>query len=109
MPDFVASLIRTYVPIAVSAIVAWLTSVGLELPEESAAQLALLLGALAGAIYYAVVRLLEKHFPWIGNFLGVAKAPVYVAPDEITPANRTAVVQETTQKIEDLYTPKTLV
>lgn len=108
MSDFVSSLIRTYVPLAVGSVVTWLASVGIILPEEASSALAATLGGLAAAVYYAAVRLLEKKFPWVGNFIGKASAPVYVNPAEIKPSNTTAVVADVTQKVENLYDNRSL-
>lgn len=108
MSDYVASLIRTYVPIVVATVVTWLGNAGIILPEEASTALATVLGAVAGAVYYAVVRFLEKKYPWVGKFLGKASAPVYVAPADITPSNNAAVVSDVTQKVENLYDHRSL-
>lgn len=80
MNDFFASLIRTYVPIAVAAVVTWLANVGVVLPDDASVQLSSFLGGLAGALYYTVVRWLEQRHPALGKLLGVDKQPTYDTP-----------------------------
>jgi hypothetical protein len=108
MGDIVPGLIRTYVPVAVAALVTFLASVGVVVPDDTSAALATFLGGLAGAIYYTLIRLLEKKYPWVGNFLGSAKAPVYVDPKDIEPENAASVVSQVTEKVDALYTDKTI-
>lgn len=82
MSNFVTSLIRTYVPIIVGALVAWLITVGIELDANTQAGLIVgLTGILQGA-YYLAVRLLERKFPQIGVLLGSTQKPVYVEPTD---------------------------
>lgn len=81
--DYFTSLVRTWVPFVVGALLSWLTSVGLELQLSVEALQALYasLTAFIGALYYAVFRLLERKLPWAGWFLGVPKPPVYLHDD----------------------------
>jgi len=78
MNDYVISLIRTWVPVAVGAVAAWLISLGLNLdPATSAAAITALTGVLTAG-YYAIVRALETKFPWVGGlFLGHTAKPHY--------------------------------
>lgn len=69
------AFIRTYVPILVTIIAGWFADRGLDLGDEWRDGLALVIGGLAGALYYAAVRLLEKRWPNIGMLLGIAKTP----------------------------------
>jgi len=81
MNDYVTSLIRTYVPVAVGALAAWLEQKGLNLDPSATAGLMTFLTALSTAVYYLVVRLLEKYAsPRFGWLLGWAKSPTYPAP-----------------------------
>ena len=75
MNTLVLSLIRTYVPVAVGAFVAWLLALGVELDEKSATGLTVALTGLLIAVYYTLVRLLERQWPAVGVLLGVAKSP----------------------------------
>ncbi len=72
------SLIRTWVPIGVGAVAAWLLAHGLGM--DAATQTGLvagLTGLLAGG-YYAIVRALESKFPQLGGILlGHTAKPVY--------------------------------
>lgn len=80
MPDFLTSLLRTYVPIAVGALVSWLLTLGVELDAETQTGLIVALTGLSQAAYYALVRALEPHMPdWLTRIvLGSAKAPMYL-------------------------------
>ena len=77
MTVFVLSIIRTWVPIGVGALISWLTvTVGLpEIPEEGATGLIIFLTAVLQGAYYLLVRWLEQKFPQIGVLLGAAKSP----------------------------------
>lgn len=77
MTDFVTSLIRTYVPIFVGALLAWLTTHGINIDTEAADGFAAFLTAIFGAGYYLIARLLERQWPELGKLLGVAKKPEY--------------------------------
>lgn len=80
MNDYFVSQVRTWVPVAVGAVLAWLASHGTD-PHLSTTALETLVAGLTGlftALYYALARLLERHvsskFGWL---LGYAKAPTY--------------------------------
>lgn len=73
----VPSLIRTYVPIAVGAVLAWLASRGVNVDDGAAQGLVAFLTALLSALYYAVARLLESRWPQAGWLLGSPKQPTY--------------------------------
>ncbi len=79
--DVLVSWVRTVVPVAVGAVLTWLTDgFGLELSDEG--QVALISGitGLAASLYYMIARLAEEKIPSIGWLLGVAKTPTYVEP-----------------------------
>jgi len=82
MNDIVTGAIRTYVPLFVAAVVGFLADQGVILDDGASAGLVLFLSSLAGAIYYVVVRLIAKRFPWVEKFLGSSKAPVGFAKPE---------------------------
>lgn len=77
MSDFIVSLIRTYVPIGVGAVVAWLVARGVDIAPESVDGVVAFLTAIFSALYYFVVRLLEQKFPQLGWLLGQAKEVKY--------------------------------
>ena len=77
MNDLVTSFIRTYVPVIVGSLIAWLAARGINVDEQtSGAAVTALTGAIILA-YYTVVRLLERKFPKIGVLLGSSKKPEY--------------------------------
>ena len=76
MGDFVTSLIRTYVPILVGQVAAWLALKGVQLDEQTVVAATAALGGLLSAVYL-VVRLIEQKFPQIGVLLGSTKKPEY--------------------------------
>ena len=77
MSDFVVSLIRTNVPIAVGALISWLVSLGLVVPEGAEVPLTIAITAFAAAGYYAAARWLEKRWPAFGYLLGSKATPTY--------------------------------
>jgi len=77
MTDFITSQIRTWVPIAVGAIISWLATLGLQIDSNTQAAIVIALTGLIQAAYYTVVRLLEKKFPKLGILLGTPKTPSY--------------------------------
>jgi uncharacterized membrane protein (DUF441 family) len=83
MPDsqnVVLSLVRTWVPIVVGSVVSWLAGLGLDVNTDAKGAMTVLMTAILIGLYYTVVRLLEKQFPWIGILLGAPTQPVYSAP-----------------------------
>lgn len=77
MNDFITSLIRTYVPIAVGAVASYLLTAGIELDANAQLGLVTFLTALLQGVYYLAARLLEQKFPQLGFLLGSAKKPEY--------------------------------
>lgn len=78
MGDFVTSLIRTYVPIAVGALASYLLTKGIEIDANAQLGLVTFLTAVSQGVYYLLARLLEKQFPSIGGLLlGSSKKPEY--------------------------------
>jgi len=73
------SVIRTGVPYIIGVVVAYLTTKGINVDENTKVQLTGVLTFVIGIVYYAVVRALEAKFPQLGYLLGVAKQPVYAA------------------------------
>lgn len=79
MNDYFLSLIRTWVPIGVGAVLSWLlVKYGVVVPEDISAEVTAGLTGLVTAVYYAIVRALEKRWPKIGALLlGSSKKPAY--------------------------------
>lgn len=77
MNDFVTSHIRTFTPVAVGQLAAWLITLGIELDADTQAGLILALGGLVTAVYYFIARKLEQKFPSMGWLLGSKKQPEY--------------------------------
>jgi hypothetical protein len=99
MSAAIISLIRTWVPVAVGSLVAWLISIGIELDPEAETGLVVGLTGVVIAAYYGIVRWLERRWPWIGVLLGVPAAPSYDRrteterlADELADADRRAIV-----------------
>lgn len=86
MSDYAISLIRTYVPVIVGAVLAWLGSISIFHPliaGMSYDQKTAIYGAITAAVigvYYTVVRGLERKFPQVGVLLGKKAEPVYSEP-----------------------------
>lgn len=72
------SLVRTFTPIIVGAVLGWFATAGITLdPEFEGAVTLLVSGALSG-VYYVAVRLLEIYVtPKFGWLLGLARTPKY--------------------------------
>lgn len=84
MNNFVTSLVRTYVPIFVGSIFSYLAvKYGLVVDGDIQNQLVAGLTGVVIAVYYLVVRLLERRFPEVGILLGSTQKPVYVAPTNV--------------------------
>lgn len=78
MSDQVASWIRTNVPYAIAAALAWLAAnAGIVVDEKTSQGLMLGTAGLVLAVYYAAARKLEQRWPGAGWLLGLAKAPKY--------------------------------
>lgn len=72
------SLVRTFVPIIVGAVIAFFVARGIALDPEFELLLTTSLTAAFTALYYTAARLLEIYVtPKFGWLLGLAKAPVY--------------------------------
>ena len=81
MSDQFVSLIRTWVPIVVGSLISWLASLGLDVGAQANTGLTIFLTALVIAVYYALVRALEKKWPVVGRFLlGSSRVPEYTPP-----------------------------
>lgn len=80
MSDIIPSYIRTYVPLAVSYGLVWFaTEWGFVLDEASSLAAQTFATGVVFAVYYGIVRALERRWPWVGSFVGLPKAPTYDA------------------------------
>lgn len=78
MNNLVISLIRTYVPIIVGAIVAFLATKGLSIDSDTQAAAVIAFTGIIQAVYYSLVRILEQKFPKLGGILlGKTATPDY--------------------------------
>jgi len=80
MSEFVLSLIRTWVPIGVGALISWLLSIGVDAGAEASVGLTTAGTAIITALYYLIVRTLESRFPWFGVLLGAPRTPARYTP-----------------------------
>lgn len=72
------SLVRTYVPWLVGAIIGWLISLQIPLDPEVEVHLTAVLMLVASMLYYFIARVFEIWVrPKFGWLLGLAKAPTY--------------------------------
>lgn len=72
--DLLASFVRTLVPTVVGLVLAWLATANIDI--DSQALTVVIDGVFIGG-YYALVRLLEQKFPWLGVLLGWKMQPTY--------------------------------
>ena len=83
MNALILSLIRTYVPIVVGGFVSWLLTLGVTLPADVEAGFIVSITGVLIAIYYTVVRFLEKKWPALSVLLGSTQIPAaYTATGE---------------------------
>lgn len=75
--DYGRSLIRTFVPLVVGSLVAWLATLGIEVDRTA---LIGILDPLLATAYYALIRAAEKRWPGAGWLLGAPGAPSYAPP-----------------------------
>lgn len=105
------AFIRTYVPLLVSALVGWLASIGLNVSDDAQTALAVGIGGVAAAVYYALIRWAEKHWPWVGALLGSTKTPDgystgtpvedHAAPEEVDDDDLEDDVEDSGDDIKD--------
>lgn len=77
MNDLITSQIRTFVPLAVGALVTWLTTKGIKINPTDASSIVPFLTAVFSGLYYSIVRILEIKWPKFGWLLGQAKKLTY--------------------------------
>lgn len=84
------SLVRTFTPIIVGAVLGWFTTSGIKLDPEFETALTLVIGALFAGLYYLGVRLFELYVsPKFGWLLGLAKQPDYYKRVKVTEDGQT--------------------
>ena len=74
MTDYGRSLIRTFVPLMVGSLVAWLASRGVKVDESTVLPA---IDVVVTAVYYGIVRWAETRWPKAGWLLGAPGAPSY--------------------------------
>jgi hypothetical protein len=77
MSDFLISLVRTWVPVGVGAVLSYLASLGVEWEPDTEAAVGFAAVAVITALYYWGARALETRWPVFGLLLGARKAPTY--------------------------------
>lgn len=81
MSDYVTSLVRTWVPVLVGSMLAWLAvNLGFVVDEQTQTGIVLGLSGVLISLYYAVVRWAAKRWPRAELLLGAAKQPTYQPP-----------------------------
>jgi hypothetical protein len=81
MGNLIPSLIRTYVPIVIGALISWLITLGVEIDDSVQAGLVTALTGLLIAVYYTLIRLLEKKWPALSILLGSSQIPAQYTSD----------------------------
>lgn len=80
----ITALIRTYVPYAIGAAVAWvLATFALDLTGPTEAALVAFTVVVVQNAYYLAIRLAEPKLPWLGALLGVTAVPEYTGVDNL--------------------------
>ena len=92
------SFIRTVIPIIVAAIVAGLIKIGIPVDDTFADAIAGFLGAIAGALYYLIIRVVERIKPKLSVLLGSVKQPVYVVPEATSAVEKVATIANATEE-----------
>lgn len=83
MNPFIASLIRTIVPVVAGSVLGLLARIGLDIDAEGQLALATLVDSFCIGAYYFVIRLVEQKVPQVGWLLGLAKSPDSYSHDTI--------------------------
>lgn len=85
-PGWLDRIIRTWVPIAIGSVLAWVNAnySVLGLPARPSATATIVASGLIIAAYYAIASVIEKRWPKVGRWLIalnlVRTQPVYVEP-----------------------------
>lgn len=108
MNPLVASVIRTYTPIIVGQIGAWLIMANVPVQPELTVLLTAMVGGGLSLAYFTVVRVFEQQWPNVGILLGLPKSPdtyskgdpAAVKPELLTEAAPVTVPVETPAPVE---------
>jgi hypothetical protein len=106
-PGYVQSLIRTWVPVAIGSLIAWVALHWHIVVDPGASTTAgAIVTALCIAAYYALCRLVERRWPRLGAFLlsiGLVQAkPVYAQPTDVV-----RVIDTRTGEVRRVDPPRT--
>jgi len=89
------SLVRTFTPIIVGAVLGWFATAGIALDSEFEGAVTLLVSGVLSGIYYVAARLLETYVtPKFGWLLGLAKQPDYFRRVKVTEDGQTFQVRQ---------------
>lgn len=88
------ALIRTYVPVAVGALITLLAGWNIQVGAD--ARTALVAGGtgVATAAYYTIVHVLETRWPFFSVLLGSTAVPSYTAPNETATTDPATATQD---------------
>lgn len=82
--EIIPSLIRTYTPSLVGALLAWLATLGINLDGPAATGAIAFLTALFTALYYTLARVIEQHAPKAGKVMLLSsKQPVNIQASNV--------------------------
>ncbi|GAA4204495.1 hypothetical protein [Actinocatenispora rupis] len=77
MSDYLTSIIRTAMPVAVGALISWAALHGVNVPAGDRETVAAATTGVLILVDYAVVRAAERRWPSAGLLLGTARTPRY--------------------------------
>ena len=75
MPTQYPAFLRTYVPLAIAAVVGWLATLGINVSDAAQTALAIGIGGVVSAAWYTLIRWAEQRWPWLGALIGSTKTP----------------------------------
>lgn len=86
MADLLISIVRSYVMVALGAVVAWLASLGVDVPMDG---LDIVVTAVITGVVLTLVRALEEHLPILGRILMLGMpTPSYYRERRVTTPDR---------------------
>jgi hypothetical protein len=83
MNDKIIARIRTFVPVMVGAVTAYLLTLGIALDGDTQAALTVALTGVTGTLYYVAASWLGRKWSWAGWLLGYPAIPVYVPTSSV--------------------------
>lgn len=85
------SIVRTFTPLIVGAVIGWFVTAGITLDPEFEGALTLVVSGAFALIYYVGARVLETYVaPRFGWLLGVARQPIYASLPDASTSTREA-------------------